>query len=166
MPMSRCSVEMYSSPICCISFSDCTNAASNWRLGCGCAVVDPLAEGRLVSALRTAVPMALASPPAASMSPRTTPCSWVSRALSRCSTSICALPAADALCTASVMASRDILVSLFWSIAVTSKSLGLPWGCSVRACGVCARACAAVRQAFMSCSDTFNRAIVYSIPKT
>ena len=65
MPMSKCSVETYSSPICCISFSACASAAVSWRLACGCDVVDPLAAGILTRALRTAAPIACGLPPAA-----------------------------------------------------------------------------------------------------
>ena len=73
MPMSRCSVETYSSPIACISFSACASAAVSWRLACGCAVLEPLALGNATSALRISAPMRWRSPPAAWIRPGTTP---------------------------------------------------------------------------------------------
>ena len=99
------------SVICFISCSAWTSAASSWRLGCACVVLDPLALGRLTNPLRTAAPMALISPPAALTRLGTTPFCWRSSASSRCNVSTWALPAADALCTASLMASWAILVN-------------------------------------------------------
>ena len=97
MPISRCSVETYSSPICCISFSAWAMAAVSWRLACGCEVLDPDALGSATKALRTAAPMACGSPPAASIRERATPFSWRSSASMTCRVSTCAFPAADAL---------------------------------------------------------------------
>ena len=116
MAMSRCSVDTYSSPICCISLPACASTADSCLLTCGCAVVDPLALGSASCAWCTAALMFCALPPAASIRPRITPFSWRSSASSRCRVSTCALPAADAFCTASEMASCAIVVN-FCSIS-------------------------------------------------
>ncbi len=114
--MSRCSVETYSSPMDCISFSACTMTALSCLLACGWDVVDPLAAGSATRALRTAAPIAWALPPAAWISPRITPFSCRSSASMRCSVSTCAFPAAEALCTASEIADCAIVVN-FCSIS-------------------------------------------------
>ena len=116
--ISRCSVEIYSSPRLPISLRASDSTFASWRLASGWAVEDPLALGRLASARRTCAPIFCVSAPEAWISPLTTPPSWRRRESSRCSGPTWGFPAAEALCTASPMAS--------WAIVVNFSSIESP----------------------------------------
>ena len=99
-PISRCSVETYSSDRSRASRSATLSTARNPRDGCGAATVEPAAAGRASTWRWAAARAASGSTPTAESSGRVSPSASSSNATAKCAGSTAGLPRSAAVLTA------------------------------------------------------------------